>query len=54
MLVDGRLLKLAREARGWTQKLLADVSGVAQSSVSKYEKGLRYRPVTSSSYQLDR
>lgn len=41
MAVNYRLLRLAREARGWTQRLLAETSGVAQGSVSKYEKGLQ-------------
>ena len=41
MTVNHRLLKLAREARGWTQKRLAETSGVAQGSVSKYEKGIQ-------------
>lgn len=33
------LLKLAREARGWSQTTLAHEANVAQGSVSKYEKG---------------
>ncbi|MEJ7787750.1 MAG: XRE family transcriptional regulator [Solirubrobacteraceae bacterium] len=41
MIVNNRLLRLAREARGWTQKRLAEGSGIAQGSVSKYEKGLQ-------------
>lgn len=41
MVVNYRLLKLAREARGWTQKFVANESGIAQGSVSKYEKGLQ-------------
>jgi Zn-dependent peptidase ImmA (M78 family)/DNA-binding XRE family transcriptional regulator len=34
------LLKVAREARGWPQSKLADESGIAQTSISRYEKGL--------------
>jgi Zn-dependent peptidase ImmA (M78 family) len=34
------LLKLAREARGWSQTTLAQEARVGQGSVSKYEKGL--------------
>lgn len=34
------LLKLAREARGWSQTSLASEAKVGQGSVSKYEKGL--------------
>lgn len=34
------LLKVAREARGWTQAELATRSGIRQGSVSKYEKGV--------------
>lgn len=34
------LLKLAREARGWTQATLADRAEIAQGSVSKYEKAM--------------
>jgi Zn-dependent peptidase ImmA (M78 family)/transcriptional regulator with XRE-family HTH domain len=41
MVVNNRLLRLAREARGWTQKRLAADSGIAQGSLSKYEKGLQ-------------
>ena len=41
MFVNHRLLRLAREARGWTQRLVADQSGISQGSVSKYEKGLQ-------------
>jgi Zn-dependent peptidase ImmA (M78 family)/transcriptional regulator with XRE-family HTH domain len=41
MVVNYRLLKLAREARGWTQRFVAEESGIAQGSVSKYEKGLQ-------------
>jgi Zn-dependent peptidase ImmA (M78 family)/transcriptional regulator with XRE-family HTH domain len=41
MVVNNRLLRLAREARGWTQKSLAADSGIAQGSLSKYEKGLQ-------------
>jgi Zn-dependent peptidase ImmA (M78 family)/DNA-binding XRE family transcriptional regulator len=37
----GSLLKLAREARGWPQSELSTRSGVAQGSISKYEKGLQ-------------
>src|SRR5438445_3742603 len=37
----GSLLKLARDARGWPQSELARISGVAEGSVSKYEKGLQ-------------
>jgi Zn-dependent peptidase ImmA (M78 family) len=38
--INHRLLRLAREARGWPQKRLADESGIAQGSISKYEKDL--------------
>lgn len=41
MATNERLLKLAREARGWTQKQLADESGIAQGSISRYEKDLQ-------------
>lgn len=41
MAMNHRLLRLAREARGWTQKRLAEESDIAQGSVSKYEKGLQ-------------
>lgn len=34
------LMKLAREARGWTQTQLAAEANIGQGSVSKYEKGL--------------
>lgn len=34
------LLKLAREAKGWPQTRLSEESGVAQGTISKYEKGL--------------
>jgi Zn-dependent peptidase ImmA (M78 family) len=37
----GSLLKLAREARGWAQAELSERSGIAQGSISKYEKGLQ-------------
>lgn len=37
----GALLKLAREARGWPQTELARLSGIAQGSISKYEKDLQ-------------
>ncbi len=37
----GSLLKLAREAEGWPQIKLAERSGIAQGSISKYEKGLQ-------------
>jgi Zn-dependent peptidase ImmA (M78 family)/transcriptional regulator with XRE-family HTH domain len=37
----GGLLKLAREVRGWSQATLADRSGIAQGSISRYEKGLQ-------------
>jgi Zn-dependent peptidase ImmA (M78 family)/transcriptional regulator with XRE-family HTH domain len=38
---NGSLLRLAREARGWAQTELAERSGIAQGSVSKYEKGIQ-------------
>lgn len=38
--VNHTLLKLVREARGMTQSVLAEESGLAQGSISKYEKGL--------------
>ena len=41
MAVNHHLLKLAREARGWTQKQVAEGAGIAQGSLSKYEKGLQ-------------
>lgn len=34
------LLRLAREAQGWPQTLLATKAGIAQGSISRYEKGL--------------
>jgi Zn-dependent peptidase ImmA (M78 family)/DNA-binding XRE family transcriptional regulator len=34
------LLKVAREARGWTQAVLAAQTQIGQGSISKYEKGL--------------
>jgi Zn-dependent peptidase ImmA (M78 family)/DNA-binding XRE family transcriptional regulator len=34
------LLKVAREAKGWPQNKLAEESGIAQASISRYEKGL--------------
>jgi len=37
----GSHLRLARESQGWPQTRLAEVSGVAQGSISKYEKGLQ-------------
>jgi Zn-dependent peptidase ImmA (M78 family)/DNA-binding XRE family transcriptional regulator len=37
---NSALLKLAREAKGWTQAQLAEEADIAQSSISKYEKGL--------------
>ncbi len=37
----GSLLKLAREAEGWPQAKLSERSGIAQGSISKYEKGLQ-------------
>lgn len=36
-----RMLILARESRGWTQKELADEVGITQSEISKMESGLR-------------
>jgi Zn-dependent peptidase ImmA (M78 family)/DNA-binding XRE family transcriptional regulator len=39
---NGSLLRLAREAIGWSQTELAAQSGVAQGSISKYEKGLQH------------
>lgn len=39
--INHRLLRLAREAQGSTQKRLSEISGVAQGSISKYEKGLQ-------------
>ena len=35
------MLKLAREAEGWPQAKLSQQSGIAQGSISKYEKGLQ-------------
>lgn len=37
----GELLETLRIARGWTQKELADRSGVRQVTISRYENGLR-------------
>jgi Zn-dependent peptidase ImmA (M78 family) len=37
----GGMLKLAREVLGWSQTELAERTGVAQGSISKYEKGLQ-------------
>lgn len=38
--LNSTLLRLAREAHGWPQKRLAEASGIAQGTISKYEKGL--------------
>jgi Zn-dependent peptidase ImmA (M78 family)/DNA-binding XRE family transcriptional regulator len=38
---QGPLLKLARESHGWPQVELARRTGVAQGSISKYEKGIQ-------------
>ena len=38
--VVGRLIRKAREAKGWTQDQLADAIGVKRSVVSKYETGI--------------
>jgi len=37
----GRTLTKLREAEGWTQADLADVSQVSQATISKIEAGLR-------------
>ena len=37
----GNLLHAARLKRGWTQKQLAEESGIKQNMVSDYEKGRR-------------
>lgn len=39
--MNGRMLTLAREARGLTQSALASVTGISQASVSKIESGIR-------------
>lgn len=36
-----RMLTLARESRGWTQRTLEERSGVSQGYISKIEKGLK-------------
>lgn len=39
--VAGNVLKLARLERGMTQRELADVAGVAQSTIARIESGAR-------------
>lgn len=41
MRVNHRLLRLAREAHGWSQRALAEQTTLGQGSVSKYEQGLQ-------------
>lgn len=38
--INPEMLVLARESRGWSQKELADATGVTQGKVSKYENGM--------------
>jgi transcriptional regulator with XRE-family HTH domain len=40
----GRVLRVLREARGLDQKQLDDLSGISQSQISRYERGLIERP----------
>jgi phage repressor protein C with HTH and peptisase S24 domain len=45
MLIDGKKLKAARKAKGWSQQQLADASGVKQQLISQMEKGKNSRSV---------
>lgn len=40
MAIDPRMITLVREARGWTQKELAERAGITQGHLSKVEAGL--------------
>lgn len=46
MMINPRMLVLAREAQGLTQQDLAKITGVAQSTLSKAENGLRPLPAS--------
>lgn len=39
-LTTGQRIRIARTERGWTQRQLADATGIGQSRISRYEKGV--------------
>lgn len=42
----GNRLKAVRQDRGYTQKQLADLLGVTEQAVSKYERGTSYPDIS--------
>ncbi|WP_427185483.1 helix-turn-helix domain-containing protein [Bordetella bronchialis] len=48
----GQRVRQARIRRGWTQKQLADASGLTQSAIGNYESGQRVEPTAAALLKL--